>query len=130
MEQADLVMVVLKLREQIDFLWKFYVTSCAILIGWIFSSKIKWTQEKGNIISILFILFAIVNLLSLYSEYSLMQLGLDDLKTKSMEAGSFVSHFSTSKGLGAKTAIFLHFIVDLAIFGLLKRTIDLSITNK
>ena len=45
----------------LNFLWNFYVTACAIMIGWLFSGTINWSRETWLVISMFFIIFAIIN---------------------------------------------------------------------
>lgn len=124
MNEADLVDVALTLREQIDFLWNFYMTACALLIGWTFSSRITWDPDKQRVVMILFVMFAVVNLAAIFKDYRLLELALSELQLMPAASGRFLSRFSGSSGLGAQLAAMVHLLGDAVIFLLLRQCTD------
>lgn len=120
MTESELVSVVFQIRDQINFLWNFYVTACAILIGWIFSDSMTWTRDKYLAISGLFIVFALINLSAISTEYNLLELALYDLNNKASSSGQFVPELAQSSGLGSFAASAIHLIVDLLLLQLIR----------
>ena len=126
MKADDLVDVALTLREQIDFLWNFYVTACAILIGWTFSSRMVWSRQRQRVVMALFTLFAIVNLSALFKDYRLLELALAELRLMPEAGGHFVGQFSTAIGLGSSLAATVHVIGDAVILLVLRQRTDVA----
>jgi len=118
MSEAEIVNVILRIREQIDFLWHFYVSSCAILIGWLFSTKIHWTKEKHQVTTVLFVTFAIINLSAIYKEYSLLESALLQVRSTA-ENSLFTSKLAESDGLGSILSVIVHATVDVIIYQLI-----------
>ena len=122
-----MINIALRISEQIDFLWNFYVTACAILLGWIFSSRIKWDQDRQRTVIILFIMFAAVNLSAIYNEYYLFEIALQDIGSNlRTHDEDFRRVFSNSRGIGAFGAAIIHIGADIFIYTLLKRCFDSS----
>jgi len=128
MSEAEIVNIILRIREQVDFLWHFYVSSCAILIGWLFSTRIEWTKEKHQVTSILFITFAVVNIFAIYKEYVLLESALTQLKE--LATGSpFAYQLANSEGLGASVAFLVHAAADIVILQLIRIRYNRVITT-
>ena len=118
MTETELVNVALKLREQVDFLWHFYVSCVAILIGWLFSTSLQWTQAKHRVTLSLFLIFAFINLSSIYSEYGLLESALMQLGNVA-SGGVFVNNLAGSNGLGSGLSIAVHLVADIIIIQLI-----------
>ena len=126
MQAENLLDVALILREQIDFLWNFYVTACAILIGWTFSSRIVWCRQRQRVVLALFTLFAVVNLSAIFKDYQLLELALAELRVMPAAGNNFVAQFSSSAGLGASLAAVVHVIGDVVILLVIKQRTDIA----
>ncbi|MEY8214903.1 MAG: hypothetical protein RPR97_10550 [Colwellia sp.] len=130
MTESEMINIALRISEQIDFLWNFYVTACAILLGWIFSSRIKWDYDRQRTVIILFILFAAVNLSAIYNEYYLFEMILKDL-SNNLQAhdDGFIREFSDSRGIGSIGSAVVHIGADIFIYSLLTRCFNSSIKD-
>ena len=53
--------IAFKLVDQIIVFWKFYVVGAASIIGWIFSRKLAWSEQKRLGIGVVAALFIIFN---------------------------------------------------------------------
>lgn len=120
MTEAELVTVAFQIRDQINFLWNFYVTACAVLIGWIFSEGMSWTKEKYLAVSGLFVVFALINVSAISTEYGLLELALYDLNSQVNSSGQFSAELAESPGLGSFTAVVIHLIVDALLLQLIR----------
>ena len=124
MTEADYVYAILTIREQVGFLWNFYVTACVFLIGWIFSARVEWTLEKRKAILALFSVFALTNLMAIFKEYRLLQAATEDLSLRVGANSQFLYQISTDSGFGPMGAVFIHLIADLSIFYLINLRIS------
>lgn len=115
MNESELVTAVLTIREQVGFLWNFYVTACVFLIGWIFSSRVEWNETKRKVIIGLFAAFALTNLSAIYSEYSLLSAAADQLRYMSSAENRFLTKLSSDGGLGPFLASVIHILADVFI---------------
>jgi len=123
MTDYELAQIALSISEQIDFLWNFYVASCAILLGWLFSSKIEWNHDKQRAVTILFLMFAAVNFSAIYNEYSLLEAAMDSIRSNLEHNGdSFIKKFSDFRGIGSIGAAVVHLSADYFIFHLIKKS--------
>ncbi|MCC2604047.1 hypothetical protein [Planctobacterium marinum] len=120
MTESELVSVVFQIRDQINFLWNFYVTACAVLIGWIYSDNMSWNKDKYLAISGLFFVFALINVLAVHKEYGLLALALSDLINNASVSGKFVPALAQSGGLGAMGATLVHLLVDVLLLLLIR----------
>ena len=119
MDESDLVPAILTIREQVGFLWNFYVTACVFLIGWIFSSKSIWTETKRKVIIGLFGAFALVNLSAIYNEYGLLAAATEQLYAISSSENQFLTKLSNDAGLGSLLASIIHLGADAFIIYLI-----------
>jgi hypothetical protein len=124
MSEPDFVSAILAIRDQIGFLWNFYVTACVFLLGWIFSSKVEWTQEKRKAILVLFAIFALTNLMAIFKEYRLLEAATEDLRLLAGANGKFLYQISSDAGFGAMGAVFIHLIADSLIYYLVNLRIS------
>lgn len=120
MSESELVGVIFQIRNQINFLWNFYVTACAILIGWLFSGTINWSRETWLVISMFFIIFAIINASAMHTEYQLLELALVDLSTLQNLNGEFLPQLAKTYGLGSLPSFLVHFVADIFLLWLLR----------
>lgn len=120
MTEADLINVVFQIRDQINFLWNFYVTACAILIGWLFSESMTWSKDKFYAICGLFFVFALINLSAINTEYGLLETALSDLSSKISYAGGFSNELANTPGMGSLGAVIIHVVVDLLLLQLIR----------
>lgn len=119
MDESSLVTAILTIREQVGFLWNFYVTACVFLIGWVFSSKAVWTETKRKVIIGLFSAFALVNLSAIYNEYGLLAAATDQLYTMSPAGNRFLTKLSSDAGIGSLLASIIHLGADAFIIYLI-----------
>lgn len=123
MTDYEIVNVALTISEQIDFLWNFYVTACAVFLGWLFSSKIEWDADKQRSVTILFFMFAAVNLSAIYNEYFLFEVALESINSSLTHNGdSFIKVFSNSRGIGSMGAVIVHLAGDFFIYSLIRKS--------
>jgi hypothetical protein len=123
MTDYEIVQIALSISEQIDFLWNFYVTACAVFLGWLFSTKIEWDADKQRSVIILFLMFAAVNLSAIYNEYSLFEIALDSIRSNLNHNGnSFIKAFSDSSGIGSLGAVVVHLAGDFFIYSLIRKS--------
>ena len=115
MNEADLVTAILTIRQQVGFLWNFYVTACVFLIGWIFSTKVVWSEIKRNIMLGLFAVFVLTNLTSIYHEYSLLLAATEQLSTMASPQNRFLTTLSNDNGLGPFISVVIHLGADAFI---------------
>jgi hypothetical protein len=118
MNSSELVTAILTIREQVGFIWNFYVTACVFLIGWIFSTKVIWNETKRKIIIGLFIAFALTNLSSIYSEYTLLLAATEQL-AQMTGSNQFLIILSDDTGLGPFLAPLIHLAADAFIIYLI-----------
>ncbi|MCU7553778.1 hypothetical protein OCL06_04090 [Alteromonas sp. ASW11-19] len=119
MNESELVTAILTIREQVGFLWNFYVTACVFLIGWIFSSKIIWNETKRKVVIGLFAAFALTNLSAIYNEYSLLSAATEQLSYLIRHDNRFLSKLSTDAGFGPFLASAIHIGADAFIIYLI-----------
>ncbi|WP_026376102.1 hypothetical protein [Aestuariibacter salexigens] len=119
MNESEYVSAILTIREQVGFLWNFYVTACVFLIGWIFSSKVIWNETKRKAVIGLFVAFALMNLSAIYDEYSLLSAATGQLAQMSSPQDRFLSTLATDSGMGAFLASVLHLGADVFIIYLI-----------
>lgn len=119
MNASDLVTAILTIREQVGFLWNFYVTACVFLIGWIFSSKSIWTETKRKVVIGLFSVFALVNLSAIYNEYNLLAAAANQLYIIASPENRFLAKLSGDSGLGSLIASVIHMGADAFIIYLI-----------
>ncbi|GEA10364.1 hypothetical protein [Alteromonas sp. KUL49] len=119
MNESNLVMAILTIREQVGFLWNFYVTACVFLIGWIFSSKTIWTETKRKVIIGLFGAFALVNLSAIYNEYELLASATNQLYAMASSENRFLAKLSNGAGIGSLLASVIHLTADAFIIYLI-----------
>ncbi len=119
MNASELVTAILTIREQVGFLWNFYVTACVFLIGWIFSSKVIWTESKRKVVIGLFGAFALTNLSAVYNEYSLLAAATDQLTYLVRPDNRFLEKLSTDAGFGPLLASVIHIGADAFIIYLI-----------
>ncbi|MGS2719405.1 hypothetical protein [Paraglaciecola aestuariivivens] len=115
MNEADLVTAILTIRQQVGFLWNFYVTACVFLIGWVFSSKTVWNETKRKVIIGLFSAFVVTNLSAIYQEYSLLQAATEQLSYIAKNQDPFLSRLASDTGLGPLIAAVIHLSADAFI---------------
>jgi len=120
MTDYELAQIALSIGDQIDFLWNFYVTACAILLGWLFSSNISWDKDKQIALTVLFVIFAAVNLSAVYNSYTLFESALAQLR-QSTVSNNFISEFANTTGIGSMAAIIVHLTADIFIYNIIKR---------
>ena len=130
MSENDLIGVIFQLRDNINFLWNFYVTGCGFLIGWLFSGNIRWSRQTWAVISMFFCIFVIINANALHTEYLLLELALTDLKSHTALSASFVPQLADTKGLGATGAYIIHLIADVFLLWLLRHRFIVSLKNQ
>ena len=119
MNESELVTAILTIRQQVGFLWNFYVTACVFLIGWIFSSKVIWNETKRKVVIGLFVAFALTNLSAIYNEYSLLLAATDQLSYLASLENRFLSKLSSDSGLGPLLASVIHLGADAFIIYLI-----------
>lgn len=119
MNESDLVTAILTIREQVGFLWNFYVTACVFLIGWIFSSKSIWTETKRKVVIGLFSVFALVNLSAIYNEYNLLAAAANQLYIIASPENRFLAKLAGDSGLGSLIASVIHMGADAFIIYLI-----------
>jgi len=123
MTDFELAKIALTISEQIDFLWNFYVASCGILLGWLFSSKIAWNYDKQRAVKVLFFMFAVVNLSAIYNGYSLLESTMESIHANLEHNGdSFIRTFSGFRGIGSLGAAAVHLSADFFIYYLIKKS--------
>lgn len=118
MNESELVPAILTIRQQVGFLWNFYVTACVFLIGWIFSTRVVWNETKRKVVIGLFVAFSLTNLSAIYSEYALLLTATEQL---AYMAGSnqFLIVLSSDAGLGPFLAPAIHLVADAFIIYLI-----------
>lgn len=119
MNESDLVTAILTIREQLGFLWNFYVTAVVFLIGWIFSTKVIWNETKRKVIIGLFGVFAVINLSAIYNEYALLEAATNQLTFLAGSGDRFLATLANDSGLGGFFASVLHICADLFIIYLI-----------
>ena len=120
MDTHQLIDIVFKLSDLINFNWNFYVVVCAIILGWLFTSDIQWDMIKRIGSSIGFIVFTIINGRALNKAYVLLNTTLEELKEKdTYEVSTFMQQFVTQGGIGDKGVIYIHTVMGIIILGMI-----------
>jgi hypothetical protein len=119
MNESDLVTAILTIRQQVGFLWNFYVTACVFLIGWIFSTRVVWSETKRKVIIGLFAAFVLTNLTAIYHEYSLLLAATEQLSFMASSDNRFLTKLSSDSGLGPFIATIIHLGADAFIIYLI-----------
>ena len=85
-EFKDILSIVFKLTDYLNFLGNAYVVFNIAIIGWLFSgSDSPWSWQKKLIVSVVYLFFVLISVVLLRSTYRLLLGALDELTLASNE---------------------------------------------
>lgn len=104
-----------KLKDWINFYWRFYVVFIAIALGWVLGSNTKWTFDEKMVVTIVFIGFASFSITALSKTYKASQdiIGLLSERISDEKFKKSVLYLLDSKHW--KKEILIHIIGDLIL---------------
>ena len=121
MEIKDIINIVMKLSDSVNFYWNFYVVGVIAIIGWLISLKehIKWQIKL--LVSIGFLFFIILNIHGLLGSYTLLEASINELQ-ESVNPSTFKTDkiFHTIKNISfsyyPQAVLGIHVVIDSGIF--------------
>jgi hypothetical protein len=120
LELKDVLNVVFKMTDYLNFQWNFYVIINIALIGWIFSSPIDaWGWQKKLICSIAYLLSVLMSIMVLSRTYRLLFDVLEELsycaKDIQFRSDKFRTAFKEVRPVNKKFSITLHIIGNVIV---------------
>jgi hypothetical protein len=118
----DLVDIILKLADQINFYWNFYVIANIAMLGWLLSLNANPDWQLKAAVSIAFIIFIALNITALIRSYIFLQAALlefkaMDLSFRTINLPNQISRLSFS---GYKYRLWVtHTVVDVFMIAIL-----------
>jgi hypothetical protein len=121
LEPKDVLNIVFKLTDYLNFLWNFYVVFNVAVIGWLFSSSsTPWAWQKKLIVAIIYVFFVCGSITVIRRTYQLLFSALEELSSASTEidfrSSKFGEYFQGVKPFNSKLSIAFHVIADCIVF--------------
>jgi hypothetical protein len=120
LELKDILNVVFKMTDYLNFQWNFYVIINIAVIGWIFSSPMDtWGWQKKFICSIAYLLSVLMSIMVLSRTYRLLFDVLEELSCCAKEiqfrSDNFRTAFKEVRPVSKKLSMTLHILGNVIV---------------
>jgi len=119
-ELKDVLSIVFKLTDYLNFQWNFYVVFNVAMIGWLLGgSNNPWSWQKKLILSAVYLFFILISITLIRSTYGLLLGALDELASAGNEiefrSEKFGEFFKITKPFNKQLSTALHIIADFIV---------------